>query len=152
MSDLYRELILEHWRNPRHAVPLERPTHVATVINEACGDSARVELQISPRPSLKKRGNSSLYKREVGRDLVGEEVLADVSIQVSGCALATAAGSVLAERIVGQSVEDARSFDETIILKLLGGIDPAVSRRRCVTLALEAMQKVLAEISPAPRR
>lgn len=119
MSDLYRELILEHWRNPRHAAPLTKPTRVGEVVNEACGDSARVELEIR-----------------------GTEIRAS-SIQVYGCALATAAGSILAERIIDQPVDAVRTMDEAKMLELLGGIDPAASRRRCVTLALEAFQAAL---------
>ena len=119
MTDLYRELILDHWRNPRHAGPLGTPTHVGEVVNETCGDSAWVELAISDR------------------------VIRDSSVQVSGCALATAAGSILAERIINRSTNDVQSINEKVLLQWLGGIDPAASRRRCATLALEALQVAL---------
>ena len=119
-SDLYRELVLDHWRKPRYAAALTQPTHVGAVVNEACGDSARVELTVH------------------------DETVGDLSVQVSGCALATAAGSVLAERIVGRSIDEVRLIDEAAMLELLGGIDPSASRRRCVTLALEALQEAVA--------
>src|SRR3989338_3920330 len=100
MSDLYRELILDHWRHPRHAAPLDHPTHVGEVINEACGDSVRVALVIR-----------------------ATEIDAS-SIQVSGCALAVAAGSRLAERIINQPVSTVRTIDEPRMLDWLGGIGP----------------------------
>ena len=120
MSDLYRELILDHWRNPRHAAPLTKPTVIGEIANESCGDSARVEL------------------------LFDDDVIRDVSIQISGCALATAAGSILAERITGQPLSVTTNIDEAMMLSWLGGIDPATSRRRCATLALEAVRTILA--------
>jgi nitrogen fixation NifU-like protein len=42
MQDLYRELILDHSRNPRHFGKLENATHTADGINPLCGDKLKV--------------------------------------------------------------------------------------------------------------
>lgn len=118
-ADLYRELMLDHWRSPRHAAPLSSSTHTAAVENDQCGDAATAELEING------------------------VTIRDLSVRVSGCALATAAGSLLAERTIGRSISDVRSFNEQTMIELLDGAEPSASRRRCATLALEAVQSAL---------
>ncbi len=122
MSDLYRELILEHWRKPRHSEPLAQPTNVSEVVNESCGDSARVELVI--------------------RD--GE--IFEVSVQVSGCALATAAGSVVAEAIVRKPIATALALSEQSVVALMGGITSTSSRTACLMLGTQTLQQALETI------
>jgi len=119
MSDLYRDIVLDHWRNPRYADLLEGATHTATVANEQCGDSAAVALGVS------------------------DGQITAVSVQVDGCALATAAGSVLAESLLNTPIDQVVALTEADIRKLFGGIDAVPARRRCLTLALEAVQLAL---------
>lgn len=126
MSNLYRELILNHWRSPRHALALTAPTHSAELENASCGDSVRVEL------------------------LIVDGVVRDVAIIVSGCTLATAAGSLLAEQLVGQSIDDVRTITSEQLFTLMGG-EPAAGRRRCASLALEALQAISSPASMADR-
>ena len=45
-DDLYRDLILDHYRRPRHKGALETATVVAEGLNPSCGDEIRVELQV----------------------------------------------------------------------------------------------------------
>lgn len=121
MSDLYRELILDHWRNPRHAEPLAQPTHRATVRNESCGDEATVELVVDS----------------------ANQRLAAVGVQVSGCALSTAAGSVLAEQVAGQPLTAVRRLRVNDLKRLMGAIEPSLSRENCVRIGFEAFSAAL---------
>lgn len=116
MSDLYRELILDHWRSPRHAEPLQHATHRATVRNQACGDEATVELVLDPATNR----------------------LTAVSVQVNGCALSTAAGSVLGEELAERPVEQLRRLKVDDVREFLGESTLGPSRQNCLRIALDA--------------
>lgn len=119
--ELYREVLLDHYRNPRKNALLANATHEADTANQSCGDRARVTL--------------------VARDGQVE----DVGIVVDGCALAVAGGSVLAESVMGSSIADVRKIDVAEILALLGNVAPSPTRVRCATLALEALRSAISE-------
>lgn len=116
---LYREILLDHYRNPRHAQRLPHPTHHADTANRSCGDRVQVQLTVV------------------------NDVVEDVGILTEGCALAVAGGSVLAEAIVDVNLDAARAIDDQQIFKLLGGIAPSPSRAQCATLALKALKDSL---------
>ncbi len=112
MSDLYRDIVLDHWRMPRHAALIDGANHQATILNEQCGDQAAVALKID------------------------EGKIRDVSIVVDGCALATASGSVLAEHLIGESIDNLKKLTDADIRHWLGGIDAITARINCIQLAL----------------
>lgn len=116
--DLYRDIVLDHWRNPRSSTPLAEPTHENTFTNASCGDSAFVQLTVT------------------------DGVITNVSVRVSGCALSTASASVLAENLVGQTLEEIQQLSESDIRRLLGDVDPIPARAKCLTLGLEAIQQI----------
>ena len=87
---LYREVVLEHYRNPRNRRPLPDPKRSASVRNPLCGDQVDVEVS-----------------RE------GDRIQA-VCVRTRGCSIAVAAGSVMTELLdcegaaqVAQAVEAA---------------------------------------------
>jgi nitrogen fixation NifU-like protein len=47
MQDLYRELVLDHSRNPRHFGRIENATHTADGINPLCGDKLKLYLRVN---------------------------------------------------------------------------------------------------------
>jgi nitrogen fixation NifU-like protein len=67
LRDLYRELILDHARKPRHFGRLDATTHTARGINPLCGDQLRLFLQLD-----------------------AEQRIADASFEGSGCAISVA--------------------------------------------------------------
>ena len=119
--DLYRDMILDHWRDPRKNEVLENPTHQHTLANASCGDNAAIELRIE------------------------NDLISDVSIQISGCALSTASASVLAESILGKPIDEVSKLTEVDIRELLGGIEPVFARTGCLTLGLQAIQQALVD-------
>ena len=76
LRDLYRDLILDHARNPRHFGKLDDASHRAEGINPLCGDKLKVYLQI---------GNDG--------------VIGDASFEGSGCAISVASASLLTETV-----------------------------------------------------
>jgi nitrogen fixation NifU-like protein len=85
--DLYQEIILEHSKRPLHAglrEPFDAQVHH---VNPTCGDEVTLRVQIEGE------GRSA--------------VVSDVSYDASGCSISTAATSVLADEVIGHSVDEA---------------------------------------------
>ena len=132
---LYREVVLEHYRNPRNRAPLAQPSAEALVSNPVCGDQVRVEVELRD-----------------GR-------IAEVSARSRGCSITVAAGSVMTELVRGLDAAQARALGE-IAARISRGapadasVDPRLrafarvaelpSRQRCATLAWEALAEALA--------
>lgn len=119
-ANLYRELILEHFRSPQFAKPLHSPQQELVVTNSSCGDEVTVQLRWE--------GNR----------------LNDLAFLTKGCAVSVAAASVLGEMIKGKSKAEISRIALPDLLTVLG-INPGPSRLRCASLALEGLGKLLAE-------
>lgn len=135
VDELYREVVLDHYRNPRHRAPLAEPDASALVHNPLCGDQVLVEVCI-----------------ENGR-------IRDVSARSRGCSIAVAAGSVMAELVGGLGAAQVAELREGLA-QLVNGepggaeLDRALrafervadlpSRRRCALLPWEALEEALA--------
>lgn len=132
---LYREVVLEHYRSPRHRAPLAAPDAEARVDNPLCGDQALVEVRL-----------------EDGR-------IAEVSARTRGCSIAVAAGSVMTELVQGLGPGEVRELhgavrslvagegreDADRRLRAFARVAELPSRRRCALLAWEALEQALAE-------
>ena len=85
--DLYQEIILEHAKRPHHAGLREPFNAQVHHINPTCGDECTLRVQLTGE------GPSA--------------VIGDVSYDALGCAISTASTSVLADEVIGRSVQDA---------------------------------------------
>ena len=137
LRELYRELILDHARKPRHFGKLPQATHQAQGINPLCGDKLHVYLEISDGHVKK------------------------VTFEGSGCAISIASASLLTETVIGLSVADAERWfaqvtaaltgaeisDEPSLGKLsaLQGVREFPSRVKCATLAWHALHAAIEE-------
>ena len=116
MDDLYRQYILEHYRDPRNHGHLENPDIHAGDTNPLCGD--RIELDLA---------------------LDGERV-AEVRFDGRGCAISQASASMLTERIEGATLDELRALAPADVFEMLGvPIGPA--RQRCALLALRVLHQ-----------
>ena len=138
VRDLYRDLILDHARNPRHFGKLDHTTHSAEGINPLCGDKLKLYL-------------------EVGAD----ETIRSAAFEGSGCAISVASASLLTDTIIGLSPSDAIAFFEAVTAELAGddqqddgrvdigklralaGVREFPSRVKCATLAWHALKSAL---------
>lgn len=82
LEQLYREVILDHYRNPRHAGSIESPDAHAEGHNPLCGDEVTIDL-----------------------DLDGNTV-ADARIRGRGCSISQASASMMAEAITGKTFDE----------------------------------------------
>jgi nitrogen fixation NifU-like protein len=116
LDDIYRQYILEHYREPRNAGRIEAPDITASDTNPLCGD--RVELDLA---------------------LEGERVR-EVRFRGRGCAISQASASMLTERIEGATLAELKEITADDVLEMLGvTIGPA--RQRCALLALRVLHE-----------
>ena len=97
VRDLYRDLILDHARNPRHFGKLDHATHTAEGINPLCGDKLRLYLDVDP-----------------------DETIRSAAFEGSGCAISVASASLLTDTIIGLSSSDAIAFFDAVTAQLAG--------------------------------
>jgi len=131
-SSLYRQEILEHYRNPQNFGTLKQSSFEAFKVNELCGDEIKIQiLTDKPIPPL--------YK---GR--LGGVKIKDIRFTGSGCAISIASASLFTEYIKGKSLEDVKKMKPENVIKLLG-ISVSPARRKCALLPYDAIQSKLNE-------
>ena len=103
IDDLYRELILEHYRSPQGAGTVAKPDHRAEGQNPLCGDECSVALSLD-----------------------GKRVK-EVQFRGRGCSISVASGSMMAGEIRGRTLEEVRALEAAVKGMLQGkGKDAAV--------------------------
>ncbi|MDJ0906108.1 MAG: SUF system NifU family Fe-S cluster assembly protein [Woeseiaceae bacterium] len=142
LRDLYRELILDHARNPRHFHKLETATHSAEGINPLCGDKLHLYITI---------------------DDAG--VISEAAFEGSGCAISVASASLLTDLVTGLGKQQALDCFAEITgrltapdahqsrdigvnldkLRALDGVRDYPSRVKCATLAWHALNSAINE-------
>jgi nitrogen fixation NifU-like protein len=138
VRDLYRDLILDHARNPRHFGKLDHTTHSAEGINPLCGDKLRLYL-----------------------DVDADDTIKGAAFEGSGCAISVASASLLTDTVIGLSSEDAMAIFDAVAAQLSGGDAPGdrkvdlgklralagvreyPTRVKCATLAWHALKSAL---------
>ena len=121
MDDLYRDEILEHYREPHNFGTLEAPDAVYEGNNPLCGDRITMMLSLS----------------EEGK-------VSDVAFSGRGCAISQASASLLTDEIRGRSVVELEAMRNNDVLDLLG-IEISPARLKCALLSLDTMQHALRE-------
>jgi nitrogen fixation protein NifU and related proteins len=87
LEDLYREIILDHYRNPRNRGELESPpARRAEGFNPLCGDEIVVTL------------------------LVDDDVVADIRIGGQGCSISQSSASMMSAAVKGKTTSEAREL------------------------------------------
>ena len=135
LDELYREIILDHYRSPRNRGSLEQPTATGEGDNPLCGDEVRVDLDIRD-----------------GR-------VFDVRFEANGCSISQASASMMTEAVKGLSLEEVDSLFETFKgmmysagevdvealgdLEALQGVRKFPVRVKCATLAWNTLQEAL---------
>ncbi|PIP86029.1 FeS assembly protein SufA [Candidatus Collierbacteria bacterium CG_4_10_14_0_8_um_filter_43_86] len=129
MSD-YKDVIIDHYKNPRNFGEMDHADISMDESNASCGDMIQIQVKTEPKNSR----NQELKK---GNDLVIKEM----KWRGVGCAISTAAASMLSEKIVGMSKADLEKFGEAGIVEMLGG-EVNVGRMKCATLAYRGLLKI----------
>jgi len=100
LSDLYRELVLEHKRAPRHWGALERPTHQSHGHSPQCGDDLTLQLRVHD-----------------GR-------IEDLRYHGQGCAICIASASMMSEAVIGRDTVEVQALQQRFRAVLTGQLEP----------------------------
>ena len=116
MDDLYRELIIDRYKNPHFRGSLEPHDISFEDDNPLCGDHIRMDIRIN-----------------------GENRVSEVAFDGHGCAISQATADLLAESIVGKSLDEVKMITKQDILDMLG-IELGPVRLKCALLSLKVLK------------
>jgi nitrogen fixation protein NifU and related proteins len=116
MDDLYRELIIDHYKNPQYRGHLDPNDVHFEDDNPLCGDHIEVTLRV---------------------DVDGK--VADGRFDGKGCAISQASADLLVESIIGKPIEDVKKLSKQDVLNLLG-IELGPVRLKCALLSLKVLK------------
>lgn len=135
LDNLYRQVIMDHYKNPRNRGTFEDETLTIEMNNPTCGDKIFLQFKLDG------------------------DTVEDVKFQGEGCSISLASASMMTEAIKGHSVDEALALSDLFSKMMLGeDIDPEAfgyddvealqgvsnfpARIKCATLAWKAMEKV----------
>lgn len=116
MDDLYRELIIDRYKNPHYRGTLDPHDISFQDDNPLCGDHIRIDLRVA----------------EDGRV---QEALFDGH----GCAISQASADLLIESILGKNIEEVKALSKDDLLELMG-LELGPVRLKCALLSLKVLK------------
>lgn len=136
LSQLYQEVILDHYRKPRNKHDVEDTTHTITLNNPLCGDVIDLLLRV-----------------QGGR-------IADIGFKGKGCSISQASASMMTEQLKGKTVDEALSLsgkftqmlhgDDAVAadaglgdLRALAGVSKFPVRVKCALLAWNCLEELV---------
>ncbi|HLA48514.1 MAG: SUF system NifU family Fe-S cluster assembly protein [Nitrospinae bacterium RIFCSPLOWO2_02_39_17] len=114
-EELYKENILDHYKNPRNYGEIENPDISYFDTNPLCGDELQMQIKI-------KDGKAE-----------------DVKFKGKGCSISQASASMLTEMIKGQDMEEIKKIGKKDILDAVG-LQLGPSRIKCALLSLKVLK------------
>ncbi|OVE83582.1 iron-sulfur cluster assembly scaffold protein [Natronolimnobius baerhuensis] len=120
-SDMYRQQILDHYKNPRNYGQLEEPTFTHIGENPMCGDEIRMDVTLADEDD----GETQTIER--------------VAFSGDGCAISQASASMLSTKLQGKTLEELLEMDRDDIIDMLG-VDISPMRVKCAVLAEKVAQ------------
>ena len=116
MDDLYREVIIEHYKNPAYRGKLDPRDITFADNNPLCGDHIQIDLRVD-----------------------SSGVVTDARFDGHGCAISQASADLLMEFILGKPLEEVKKLNKESVLDLLG-IDLGPVRLKCALLSLKVLK------------
>lgn len=116
MDDLYREVIIDRYKNPRMRGVLDPHDYTYEDDNPLCGDQIRIDLRVDEN-----------------------ERVTEAAFSGSGCAISLASADLLVESVVGKTLSEVKQLSKEDILELLG-IELGPVRLKCALLSLKVMK------------
>lgn len=120
MDDIYREVILDHYKNPRNYGSLDRPDSESEKDNPLCGDKICIQLVLSKDKTL----------------------VEDIKFSGQGCAISMASASLVTEYAQGKEIRVLKGLGKDDIVKLLN-INLSPARLKCALLPLNVLQEAI---------
>jgi nitrogen fixation NifU-like protein len=115
-DDIYREIILDHYRNPRNKGKLLNADVSIHDSNPLCGDEIDIHLKIE------------------------EEKVKDIKFEGRGCAISQASASMLTEMIMDKPLTTIKDLTREDILENIGLMNLGPARIKCALLSLKVLK------------
>jgi nitrogen fixation protein NifU and related proteins len=115
VDSLYREIILDHYRNPRNKGTLDPHDYSYEDVNPLCGDEIRIDVRVA------------------------DDKVSDIKFSGRGCAVSQASASILTEMVEGMSLDEVKALTKDDLLEELG-IPVSPARLKCALLGLKVLK------------
>ena len=115
-ADIYRELVLDYYRNPRNFGKLEQHDISSHDTNPLCGDEVDMQIRVT------------------------DGKMAEIKFFGKGCAISLASASMLTELAKGKPLEWVKQLTKEDVLKLLGNPELGPSRIKCALLGMKVLK------------
>ncbi|HEY6163630.1 MAG TPA: SUF system NifU family Fe-S cluster assembly protein [Nitrososphaeraceae archaeon] len=115
-DDIYREIILDHYRNPRNKGKLSNADVSIHDSNPLCGDEIDIHLKIE------------------------EEKVKDIKFEGRGCAISQASASMLTEMIMDKPLTTVKDLTKEDVLENIGLMNLGPARIKCALLSLKVLK------------
>ena len=116
MDDLYQEIIIDHYKHPRHAEKLADEDVLVDRENPTCGDQIKLFAKVE------------------------DGVIADLRYEAIGCAISVASASMMADALKGKPLSEATKVINAFIAVMRGEVD-SLDEEAGDLLALEGVKK-----------
>ncbi|MGH2606835.1 MAG: Fe-S cluster assembly sulfur transfer protein SufU [Anaerolineales bacterium] len=116
MDDMYREVILDRYKNPQKRGTLDPHDYSYEDDNPLCGDRIRMDLRVDAQGKV-----------------------TEAAFSGTGCAISQASADLLTESIVGKSLDEIKKLGKDDILAMLG-IELGPVRLKCALLSLKVLK------------
>jgi nitrogen fixation NifU-like protein len=123
-DSIYREIILDHYQNPRHRGTLDPNDYTYEDSNPLCGDEVRIDLRVK------------------------DGTVDEVAFSGQGCAISMASASILTELVEGKTLEEVKALGKAELLEEIG-IELSPARLKCALLSLKVLKAGLYGIDQA---
>ncbi len=114
-DDLYREVILDHNRNPRNKGTLDPADYSYEDTNPLCGDEVRIDVRVA------------------------DDLIDEIAFSGRGCAISQASTSILTEMVEGQTLDQVKAMTKDDVLEELG-VPVSPARLKCALLGLKVLK------------
>jgi len=115
-EDIYKEIILDHYRNPRNKGRISGAEISAQDNNPVCGDRLSIDIKLE------------------------DNVVSDIKFDGEGCAISQSSASILTEMLMGKTVDELSKFTKDELLEELGTPSLGPARIKCALLSLKVLK------------
>lgn len=120
-EDIYREIILDHYRNPRNKGRISDADASFHDSNPLCGDEIDIHLKVE------------------------DDVVKDIKFEGRGCAISQASASMLTEMVMNKSLTSVKELGKDDILENIGLMNLGPARIKCALLSLKVLKMGMVE-------
>ncbi|AJS59620.1 Fe-S cluster assembly sulfur transfer protein SufU [Paenibacillus sp. IHBB 10380] len=132
LDDLYRRVIMDHYKTPRNKGTFEEDAVTINLNNPTCGDKITLQLKLE------------------------DGIVQDAKYSGDGCSISMSSASMMTDAVKGKTIEEAQDlatrfsalmkgedvqFDEYEDIEALSGVNKFPARIKCATLAWNALRK-----------